>query len=130
MARAIRRIAVGAAVAAVTFAVWLGFVWPPPSWWRTHWPAQTAFMRMRARQQGAGHGAPARRYAPVPADSMSPWLARAAIAGEDEAFYLHHGIDYHAVREALGYRRLSFAWSTFRRSGRVVAGARTRLGAP
>ena len=42
---------------------------------------------------------------------MSPWLARAAIAGEDEAFYLHHGIDYHAVREALGYRRLSFTWS-------------------
>ena len=110
MARAMRRIAGGAATAAVAFAVWLGFVWPPPSWWRSHWPAQTAFMEMRARQLGDGPRAPPRRYTPVPADSMSPWLARAATAGEDEAFYQHHGIDYHAVREALGYRRLGFTW--------------------
>jgi len=112
MARAIRRIAVAAAMAAVAFALWLGFVWPPPSWWRTHWPARTAFMAMRARQAGAGPRAPALRYTPVPADSMSPWLPKAATAGEDEAFYLHHGIDYRAVREALGYRRLSFAWNS------------------
>jgi monofunctional biosynthetic peptidoglycan transglycosylase len=93
------------------FLLWLGFVWPPPSWWRTHWPARTAFMAMRERQIGAAGRAGAPKYDPVPADSMSPWLGRAAVAGEDEAFYSHHGIDYRALREAIGYRRGSFSWS-------------------
>lgn len=67
-------------------------------------------MAMRAHQlEVAGHSG-AQVYDPVPVDSMSPWLARAAIAGEDQAFYSHHGIDYHALREAIGYRRGSFAW--------------------
>lgn len=111
MTRVILRIAAGAMVAAGAFALWLGFVWPPPSWWRTHWPAQTAFMAMRARQHGAVHDTTPRRYAPVPADSMGRWLPKAATAGEDEAFYLHHGIDYRALREAIGYRRAAFSWN-------------------
>jgi len=49
---------------------------------------------------------------PDAAESMSAWLPQAAMAGEDEAFLLHHGIDYRALREALGYRRASFAWSS------------------
>ncbi len=111
MPRALRRLVIAGTVAAGACLLWLSFVWPPPSWWRTHWPAQTAFMAMRARQQGAGREALPRRYAPVPADSMSHWLSKAATAGEDEAFYLHHGIDYRAVREAIGYRRATFSWS-------------------
>jgi monofunctional biosynthetic peptidoglycan transglycosylase len=111
MSRAFRRITVGAAVTAGVCLLWLGFVWPPPSWWQTHWPARTAFMAMRSRQQGAGPDATPRQYSPVPADSMSRWLPRAATAGEDEAFYVHHGIDYRALREAVGYRRAAFSWS-------------------
>lgn len=68
-------------------------------------------MAMRDRQlRAAGRPTPV-SYDPVPADSMSPWLPSAAAAGEDEAFYSHHGIDYHALREAIGYRRGSFSWS-------------------
>ncbi len=106
-----RRILAAAAALAAAFLLWLGFVWPPPSWWRTHWPARTAFMAMREHQLAAAGRTGAPSYDPVPADSMSPWLARAAIAGEDQAFYQHHGIDYHALREAIGYRRASFSWS-------------------
>ncbi len=106
-----RRLLTAAAVAVVALLGWLGFVWPPPSWWGTHWPARTAFMAMRERQLAAVGRSVARSYLPVPADSMSPWLASAAIAGEDEAFHSHHGIDYHALREALGYRRNGFSWS-------------------
>ena len=109
--RLFRRAAASAAAAAAGFILWLGFVWPPPSWWRTHWPAQTAFMAMRARQLEAAHDPTPRRYRPVPADSMAPWLLRAATAGEDDAFFLHRGIDYRALREALGYRRPSFSWN-------------------
>ena len=110
MMRRLLRLAAGAALVAGIGALWLGFVWPPPSWWRTHWPARTAFMAMRARQLRGDDRAPPRRYLPVPADSMSAWLPRAAMAGEDEAFYLHHGVDYHALREAVGYRRATFSW--------------------
>ena len=68
-------------------------------------------MAMRERQLKVPGHPGASSYDPVPADSMSPWLARAAVAGEDEAFHSHHGIDYHALREAIGYRRGSFSWS-------------------
>jgi monofunctional biosynthetic peptidoglycan transglycosylase len=106
-----RRLLAAAAVAVAVFLLWLGFVWPPPSWWRTHWPTRTAFMAMREHQLGAAGRSGAPAYDPIPGDSMSPWLARAAVAGEDQAFYAHHGIDYYALREAIGYRRGSFAWS-------------------
>lgn len=98
----------GAAIA------WLGFVWPPPSWWRTHWPAETAFMAMRARQLTAARDTSARRYRPIPPDSISEWLRRAATAGEDDAFFAHHGIDFRALRAALGYRRDAFDWRNTR----------------
>jgi monofunctional glycosyltransferase len=108
--RALRRLALVAAVAAAGFILWLGFVWPPPSWWATHWPAHTAFMTLRAAQFHSARRAPPLAYHPVPSDSISLWLRRAAVAGEDDAFYQHHGIDYRAVREALGYRLSTFAW--------------------
>jgi monofunctional biosynthetic peptidoglycan transglycosylase len=108
---ALRRVVAGLAVVVAGSLVSLGLVWPPPSWWRSHWPAQTAFMAMRARQFRASRDSTPRRYAPVPPDSVAPWLRSAAIAVEDEAFYSHHGIDYRALREAIGYRRGSFSWA-------------------
>jgi monofunctional biosynthetic peptidoglycan transglycosylase len=118
--RLVRRLVAVAAATVAALLLWLGFVWPPPSWWRTHWPAETAFMALRARElRGAGHSPP-RRYRPVPAEAMSPWLARAAVAAEDDAFYQHHGIDYRSLREALGYRRPSFSWRSARDRAELV----------
>ena len=110
--RTLRRLIAGAAVAGGAFIVWLGFVWPPPSWWATHWPAHTAFMALRAAQFRSARRAPPFAYRPVPSDSVNPWLRRAAVASEDDAFYQHHGVDYRALREALGYRLSTFAWSS------------------
>jgi monofunctional biosynthetic peptidoglycan transglycosylase len=98
----------GAALFAVAFG-WLLFVWPPPSWYRTHWPAGTAFMQLRQGQLADAHALTPRRYQPVEIDSMTDWLGKAAIAAEDGAFYQHHGVDWRAMREALGYRRPGFA---------------------
>jgi len=95
----------------VAFAAWLLFVWPPPSWWRTHWPERTAFQRMRQHQYAARHDTTALSYRPVPLDSMSEWLLQGATVAEDDAFRQHHGIDWRALREALGYRREDFTWS-------------------
>ncbi|MBI4541986.1 MAG: transglycosylase domain-containing protein [Gemmatimonadetes bacterium] len=68
-------------------------------------------MAMRARQLAAAGDTTPRQYRPVPRDSIAPWLLRAATTGEDDGFFAHHGIDYRAVREALGYRRAAFTWS-------------------
>jgi monofunctional glycosyltransferase len=89
-------------------AAWLLAVWPPPIWYRTHWPARTAFMSMR------GGDAERRRYRPVPLDSMARALREAAITGEDARFWDHRGLDYLEIRHALGYRRASFAWGSER----------------
>ncbi len=97
---------------------WLLAVWPPPAWYRTHWPAQTAFMAMR-------EGAPGpRRYRPVPLDSIASAVREAATTGEDARFWTHRGIDYQEVRHALGYRRTRFAWDSARdraELGRVLS---------
>jgi monofunctional glycosyltransferase len=112
--RVFRWLVVGTASGTVLFVAWLLFVWPPPSWWRSHWPGETAFQAMRARQERAAGDTAFRRYRPVPLDSISDWLAKAAVAGEDDAFYQHHGIDWRSLRDALGYRRSEFSWSNAR----------------
>lgn len=98
------------ALGAALFTGWLLFVWPPPSWWRTHYPAATAFQRMRAGQYAISRDTFTFRYRPVPRDSISRWLREAAVAGEDDAFYQHGGIDWRMLREAIGYRRDRFDW--------------------
>jgi monofunctional biosynthetic peptidoglycan transglycosylase len=128
-----RRFALGVASLFLLFAAWLLAVWPPPSWWRGHWPSRTAFQSMRARQYGSAPTAPSFQYRPVPLDSISEWLGKAAVAGEDEAFYQHHGIDWRSVREALGYRRDAFSWgdprdrTELRRALGKASGRRDRL---
>ncbi len=110
MRRLLRSLFVAGAAGVTLFLLWLFAVWPPPSWWRTHWPSETAFMRMRSGQYRAARDTTPRRYRPVPLDAVTDHLERAATAGEDDAFYLHHGIDWNALRQALGYRRDTFDW--------------------
>jgi monofunctional biosynthetic peptidoglycan transglycosylase len=104
----LRRILRYSLLVPATFLAWLLAVWPPPVWYRTHWPAQTAFMAMR---EGPSER---RRYRPVPLDSMAPAVREAATTGEDARFWTHGGIDYQEVRHALGYRRGRFDWESAR----------------
>jgi hypothetical protein len=128
-----KRIIRAAGIAAIAFLGWLFAVWPPPLWYRTHWPAETAFMWMRrtggqadrrtvTARRSAGSRPPAtaresfralpasRLYLPVPADSISPFVAEAVLIGEDNAFPIHGGIDWRSLRHAIGYRRDAFSW--------------------
>jgi monofunctional biosynthetic peptidoglycan transglycosylase len=77
-------------------------------WYRTHWPSQTEFMRLRPKQA---------HYSPVPLDSMAPAMITAAVTAEDARFWTHGGIDWHEVRKALGYRRGGFDWGSARDRG-------------
>ena len=107
MRRFLKWLAIGAAV----FAAWLLAVWPPPYWYRTHWPRETAFMSrplpIPATAKALARG---RLYHPVPLDSIAPAMRDAAMIGEDDRFMLHSGIDYVALAQALGYTRQTFDW--------------------
>lgn len=97
-----------ALLAAALVALWLVALWPPPGWYRSHFPRETAFMAMRRRQADE----PIRRqYQPVPMSQIAPALREAVLVSEDHRFYVHGGIDYQAIREALGYRRDDFQWT-------------------
>ncbi len=120
------------------FVLWLFAVWPPPAWFRTHWPAETAFQQMRRmggwadkrmlldaavrnRTLGAWGDSvrpsahpPIRLYHPVPLDSISDWLPQTVMTGEDQRFREHHGIDWVNLRRALGYPRDGFQWGASR----------------
>jgi monofunctional glycosyltransferase len=105
-------------------------------WYRTHWPAETAFMSMRRRDSVSivrtlltPPPAPIeRRYAPVPLERMAAALPRAAIVAEDNNFLQHGGVDFQAIRYALGYGRATFSWSSPRDLW-AMGGAFVRSGA-
>ena len=119
----------GALLFFLLLGAWLWFVWPPPAWYRWAWPRETAFMAMRQREP---HPA-ARRYEPVPIERIAPILKNAVLAGEDQRFYEHSGIDYVEFRHALGYRPDTFSWEVSRdrallwRAVRQVWARRTRV---
>ena len=85
---------------------WLWFVWPPPAWYRWAWPRETAFMAMRRAEPQTA----VRSYEPVPLSRIALPLKSAVLAGEDQRFYQHAGIDFVEFRHALGYRPDSFSW--------------------
>jgi monofunctional glycosyltransferase len=72
--------------------LWLLGVWPPPIWWRDHWPERTAMMRLRDTD-GA--------YQPMPIARFPGVLQRMVIIGEDSRFRTHHGVDLDEIRDAL-----------------------------
>src|SRR5438552_11459952 len=84
-----RRWALGTAGLALA---WLLGVWPPPLWWRDHWPRATAMMRERG---------PAPVWHPTRLKDISPVLQRMVIIGEDSRFRTHHGIDPSEIADAL-----------------------------
>jgi monofunctional biosynthetic peptidoglycan transglycosylase len=68
-------------------------------------------MRIRGAAERSGEEAPV-RYRPVPLHSIAPDMITAAVTAEDARFWTHGGIDWHEVRQALGYRRGRFSWGS------------------
>ena len=97
-----------AALAALALLVW-GAVWfvPLPSilLLRLRPPGTTSFIEIRKAKLRAAGKSDAVARTPVPLAAVSPSLVRAVLAAEDSRFYLHHGIDWDAVREAREYNR-------------------------
>ena len=91
--------------------VWLLGVWPPPIWWRDHWPRETAMMREAA---GRREGGQAGRVRPTPLAEISPALQRMVVIGEDSRFWTHHGFDPAEMADALGIEQGRGVWSVAR----------------
>jgi monofunctional biosynthetic peptidoglycan transglycosylase len=62
------------------------------------------------RRAQANAGRLPRLYQPVSLAQVSTALPSAALVAEDHRFYEHGGVDFQAIREALGYRRDGFSW--------------------
>src|SRR6266516_4871902 len=88
--------------------VWLFGVWPPPVWWRNHWPRETAMMREQA-DCWLPYAWPTVR--PTDLQSISPVLQRMVIIAEDSRFRSHVGIDPAEVADALGVDGAHGFWS-------------------
>ena len=91
--------------------VWLFGVWPPPVWWRNHWPRETAMMREQADCRSPS-ACPT--VSPTDLQSISPVLQRMVIIAEDSRFRSHVGIDPAEVADALGVDGAHGFWSAIR----------------
>jgi monofunctional glycosyltransferase len=117
-----RRALAGVGISAGLFTLWLFAIWPPPSWYRTHWPRETAFMtRPQVRPPPAAAQARGRLYRPVPLDSITSDMRDAVMIGEDNNFLTHGGIDYLALAHALGYQSAAFSWRDPRQRRELLA---------
>src|SRR2546422_177893 len=103
--RNLRRVALGTTGLVL---VWLFGVWPPPVWWRNHWPRETAMMREQADCRSPS-ACPTVR--PTDLQSISPVLQRMVIIAEDSRFRSHVGIDPAEVADALGVDGAHGFWS-------------------
>jgi monofunctional biosynthetic peptidoglycan transglycosylase len=103
--RNLRRVALG--TTGVVF-VWLFAVWPPPVWWRDHWPRETALMREHADGRRGGQ---AEGQSPSALKDISPVLQRMVIIAEDSRFRSHVGIDPAEIADALGVDGAHGFWS-------------------
>jgi len=95
--------------------VWLFGVWPPPVWWRDHWPRETAMMREQADCRSPS-ACPT--VHPTDLQSISPVLQRMVIIAEDSRFRSHVGIDPAEIADALGLDGAQGTWSAIRAAWR------------
>src|SRR5256885_7924700 len=110
--RNLRRVALGTTGLVL---VWLFGVWPPPVWWRNHWPRETAMMREQADCRSPS-ACPTVR--PIDLESISPVLQRMVIIAEDSRVRSHVGIDPAEVADALGVDGAHGFWSAIRAAWR------------
>jgi monofunctional biosynthetic peptidoglycan transglycosylase len=63
-------------------------------------PGHTALMRQREAEARARKRKPRTLQASVPLSRVSRFLIQAVVASEDQKFFGHEGIDWHAIRES------------------------------
>ena len=103
-------------LALASLALYEGSVLARILWWRTHDPADTAFMRARLGELRKKDPQAALAQVWVPYARISPQLKRAVVAAEDAKFLAHEGFDWEGIQEA---------YEKNVKRGRIVAGGST-----
>ena len=85
-------------------------------WWRSHNPAETAFMEEQLDRLQQDRPDAELRHKWVPYGRISPNLKRALVASEDAKFLAHEGFDWEGIQTA---------WEKNLKKGRIVAGGST-----
>jgi len=106
----------GLLVALAALALYEGSILARILWWRTHNPADTAFMRARLDELREKDPRATLTQIWVPYDHISTQLKRAIVAAEDAKFLAHEGFDWEGIQEA--YEKNA-------KRGRIVAGGST-----
>lgn len=106
-------------IALLALSLWLLFEWirfPDVEELATENPSTTAFMERRKEELRDGGKNDEIEYRFVSYERISPYLRRAVLVSEDNAFYDHKGVDVEGVKEALRRdwkdRKLSHGGST------------------
>ncbi len=102
--------------AVAALALYEGSILARILWWRTHNPADTAFMRARLDDLREKDPRATVTQIWVPYERISPQLKRAIVAAEDAKFLAHEGFDWEGIQ--LAYEKNA-------RRGRIVAGGST-----
>ncbi len=104
-----------AAAACASAALWV--VWlPDVKLLKSRPPATTAYMELRKRQAASKGKKLDLHWKWVPSSQISENLKRAVVTAEDDEFWRHDGVDWHAIRAA--YERN-------RKEGKFAAGGST-----
>lgn len=98
------------------FLCWNVWIFGHVLWWRTHNPAETAFMEEQLDKLQQKNPDAELRYRWVSYGQISPNLKRALIASEDAKFLGHEGFDWEGIQTA---------WEKNLQKGRIVAGGST-----
>ncbi len=117
-----RKISAGGVIGRIVLALLLLFlcwnVWilGHVLWWRSHNPAETAFMEEQLDRLQQNSPDAELRHKWVPYARISPNLKRALVASEDAKFLAHEGFDWEGIQTA---------WEKNLKKGRIVAGGST-----
>jgi monofunctional biosynthetic peptidoglycan transglycosylase len=103
-------------LAAAALAAYEGSILARILWWRTHNPAETAFMHARLVELRRQDPRARLEHAWVPYARISPHLKLAVVAAEDARFLAHEGFDWEEIGKARQRNE---------ERGRVVRGAST-----
>ncbi len=98
------------------FLLWNLWILGHVLWWRSHNPAETAFMEEQLDRLQQNSPDAELRHKWVPYARISPNLKRALVASEDAKFLAHEGFDWEGIQTA---------WEKNLKKGRIVAGGST-----
>ncbi len=96
----VKRFLLVLALAVLGLVAWEVLTFPDVAELATQPPKTTAFMELRKEQLRHEGKSDELEWRWVPYSRISPYLRRAVLVAEDDAFYEHQGIDTKAMREA------------------------------